>query len=109
MAKNRLLLVEDDRALAHVLTHDLRHSGFEVECVGHGDWVLDRLDRFSPDLVLLDVMHKLQRRGPYGISYPPVNSGLTRTSAAAKTATWRPPASAILWALVAPLSHGSRV
>jgi DNA-binding response OmpR family regulator len=56
MAKNRLLLVEDDRALAHVLTHDLRHSGFEVECVGHGDRVLDRLDRFSPDLVLLDVM-----------------------------------------------------
>jgi two-component system, OmpR family, response regulator len=56
MAKNRLLLVEDDRALAHVLSHDLKHSGFEVECVNHGDRVLERFDRFSPDLVLLDVM-----------------------------------------------------
>ena len=56
MAKNRLLLVEDDRALAHVLTHDLRHSGFEVECITHGERLLEHLTRFAPDLVLLDVM-----------------------------------------------------
>jgi DNA-binding response OmpR family regulator len=52
----RLLLVEDDKALAHVLSEDLRHSGYEVDCVANGDHVLDRLDTFRPDLVLLDVM-----------------------------------------------------
>ena len=54
--KNRLLLVEDDRALAHVLSADLRHSGYEVDCVAHGDYVLERLHEFRPDLVLLDVV-----------------------------------------------------
>ena len=39
-----------------MLTHDLRHSGFEVECVNHGARVLERLEGFVPDLVLLDVM-----------------------------------------------------
>src|SRR5512139_123983 len=53
---NRLLLVEDDAALAHVLSEDLRHSGYEVECVAHGDYVLERLVASRPDLVLLDVM-----------------------------------------------------
>jgi DNA-binding response OmpR family regulator len=56
MARNRILLVEDDRALAHVLSEDLRHSGYDVDCVANGNLVLDRVDRFRPDLVLLDVM-----------------------------------------------------
>ncbi|MEQ1907370.1 MAG: response regulator transcription factor [Vicinamibacterales bacterium] len=54
--KNRLLLVEDDKALAHVLSEDLRHSGYEVDSVAHGDYVLERLEAFRPDLVLLDVV-----------------------------------------------------
>jgi len=56
MATNRILLVEDDRALAHVLTNDLSHCGFHVECLRDGSRVLERVDTFSPDLVLLDVM-----------------------------------------------------
>jgi two-component system, OmpR family, response regulator VicR len=52
----RLLLVEDDKALAHVLSEDLRHSGYDVDAVSNGDAVLDRLAAFQPDLVLLDVV-----------------------------------------------------
>lgn len=54
--KNRLLLVEDDQALTHVLSHDLRRSGYDVECVADGERALARLDRYRPDLVLLDVV-----------------------------------------------------
>jgi DNA-binding response OmpR family regulator len=56
MTRNRLLLVEDDKALSHVLSEDLRHSGYDVECVAHGDLVLDRVDSYRPDLVLLDIV-----------------------------------------------------
>jgi DNA-binding response OmpR family regulator len=56
MAKNRILLVEDDRALAHVLSQDLRHSGYDVECISNGNLVIDCVERFRPDLVLLDIV-----------------------------------------------------
>ena len=56
MGRTRILLVEDDRALAHVLSHDLRQSGYEVDFVTHGDCVLKQVDGFRPDLVLLDLM-----------------------------------------------------
>jgi len=52
----RILLVEDDQALAYVLSHDLRQSGYEVDLVADGDRVLQHVERFRPDLVLLDVM-----------------------------------------------------
>lgn len=56
MSRTRLLLVEDDRALAHVLSHDLRQSGYDVDLVANGDRVLEHVEGFHPDLVLLDVM-----------------------------------------------------
>lgn len=56
MGRNRILLVEDDRALAHVLSNDLRQSGYEIDLVANGDRVLERVEGFRPDLVLLDVM-----------------------------------------------------
>ena len=56
MSRDRLLLVEDDRALAHVLSTDLQHSGYDVHWLQRGDQVLQQLDHLSPDLVLLDVM-----------------------------------------------------
>ena len=54
--KKRILVVEDDQALARVLTDNLTYSGFEVEAVDGGDEVLAAARAFGPDLVLLDVM-----------------------------------------------------
>jgi DNA-binding response OmpR family regulator len=54
--KKRILVVEDDQALARVLTDNLTYSGFEVETVEGGDEVLAVARAFGPDLVLLDVM-----------------------------------------------------
>jgi DNA-binding response OmpR family regulator len=54
--KKRILVVEDDQALARVLADNLTYSGFEVEAVDGGANVLNAVRAFCPDLVLLDVM-----------------------------------------------------
>jgi two-component system, OmpR family, response regulator VicR len=56
MNRQRILIVEDDRALARVLSDNLSFSGFDVEWVNDGGDVLNRVRSTSPDLVLLDVM-----------------------------------------------------
>ena len=54
--KKRILIVEDDAALARVLADNLTFAGFEVETVDDGDEVVRRMRTFAPDLVLLDIM-----------------------------------------------------
>ena len=56
MNKQRILIVEDDRALARVLSDNLSFSGFDVDWVDDGAEVLNKVRATSPDLVLLDVM-----------------------------------------------------
>ena len=56
MNKQRILIVEDDRALARVLSDNLTFSGYEVEWVDDGADVLNCVRARNPDLVLLDVM-----------------------------------------------------
>ena len=52
----RLLLVEDDDALANVYLTRLETEGFEVRRVDNGEDALATALSFKPDLVLLDVM-----------------------------------------------------
>jgi DNA-binding response OmpR family regulator len=54
--KKRILIVEDDRALARVLADNLTFAGYEVEHLDDGADVVSKVRSFSPDLVLLDVM-----------------------------------------------------
>ena len=54
--RKRILVVEDDLALARVLADNLTFAGFEVESVHDGDQAIGRVRKFAPDLVLLDVM-----------------------------------------------------
>ena len=54
--KKRILVAEDDAALARVLKDNLLSQGFDVDWVGGGDLVEDRARDFAPDLVILDVM-----------------------------------------------------
>jgi DNA-binding response OmpR family regulator len=53
---NRLLVVEDDAALARVLRDGLTFAGFDVECVGDGEAALARVRAAAPDLILLDIV-----------------------------------------------------
>ncbi len=52
----RILVVEDDAALARVLCDNLAFEGFDVRCVGDGNLALHVTREFAPDLVLLDIM-----------------------------------------------------
>jgi DNA-binding response OmpR family regulator len=52
----RILLVEDDDALASVYQVRLVAEGFEVQRVANGEDALATAVAFKPDLVLLDVM-----------------------------------------------------
>ena len=55
MAK-RILVVEDDAALAEVLRDNLVIDGFEVEIAADSDQALSKHRTFMPDLILLDIM-----------------------------------------------------
>ena len=52
----RLLLVEDEPALARGLADNFRDEGYDVRVVGRGDEVLAALRDAPPDLVVLDIM-----------------------------------------------------
>ncbi|HEX6462068.1 MAG TPA: response regulator [Candidatus Saccharimonadales bacterium] len=52
----RILLVEDDEALAQVYTSRLQLEGFDVRHVANGEDALSSAVEFKPDLILLDAM-----------------------------------------------------
>jgi len=51
----RILVVEDDAALARVLRDNLAFCGFDVACVTDGDVALAKAREFAPDLIVLDI------------------------------------------------------
>ena len=52
----RLLVVEDETAIARLLRDNLAYEGYRVELAGDGPEALRKVDEFLPDLVLLDLM-----------------------------------------------------
>lgn len=54
--KKKILLVEDDTALAAVYRSRLELEGFEISEVNNGEDALSAAVAFRPDLILLDVM-----------------------------------------------------
>ncbi len=54
--KGRVLVVDDDAALAEMLTIVLRQEGFDTRMVTRGDEALDAFRGYKPDVVLLDLM-----------------------------------------------------
>jgi two-component system response regulator MtrA len=54
--KGRVLVVDDDPALAEMLGIVLRSEGFDASFVGDGEQAMAAFRAFRPDLVLLDLM-----------------------------------------------------
>ncbi len=54
--KKKILLVEDDTALAAVYKSRLELEGFEIKEVNNGEEALSAAIDFKPDLILLDAM-----------------------------------------------------
>jgi two-component system response regulator MtrA len=55
-ARSRILVVDDDAALAEMLSIVLRNEGFEPIWCAHGDKAFGAFRDSKPDLVLLDLM-----------------------------------------------------
>ena len=56
MLPKRLLLVEDDRALAELVSFHFDRAGYAVTRTGDGEEALILAEEVKPDLVLLDWM-----------------------------------------------------
>ncbi|CAA9520182.1 MAG: Phosphate regulon transcriptional regulatory protein PhoB (SphR) [uncultured Sphingomonas sp.] len=73
MSAKRLLLVEDDKSLAELISYHFGRAGFDVTRTGDGEEALILVDEVKPDLVVLDwmiegisgieVCRRLRRRG----------------------------------------------
>lgn len=56
MNQKRVLVVEDEKPLAHALELKLQHEGFEVTVASNGEECLTLIDSQHFDVVLLDLM-----------------------------------------------------
>ena len=56
VGRGRILVVDDDAALAEMLTLVLQNEGFQSRIVARGDEALAAFRDYKPDLVLLDLM-----------------------------------------------------
>lgn len=55
MSRRRILVIEDDDALATMYRSALSFAGFDVEVAGDGLTALEDIDEDHPDLVVLDL------------------------------------------------------
>lgn len=53
---NKVLVVDDERAIADIIKFNLEKEGYQVETAYDGDEGLQKVNSFQPDLVVLDIM-----------------------------------------------------
>lgn len=56
MPRTRILVIEDDRAIAEVIEYNFAQQGYEVYCAHDGQDGLNQARSKPPDLILLDLM-----------------------------------------------------
>jgi two-component system phosphate regulon response regulator PhoB len=56
VAKEKILVVDDEKDILDLVEYNLKQNGYKVSCVATGEEVLDAADSFKPDLILLDLM-----------------------------------------------------
>lgn len=52
----KILVAEDDKLLANAYKIKLSREGYDVLIVGDGDELVSNLEKYSPDLILLDLI-----------------------------------------------------
>ena len=72
---SRILVVEDESAIAELVALNLRHAGFEVQIAADADQAQAEIDAVVPDLVILDWMLP----GQSGLAFAKRLRGETRT------------------------------
>ena len=56
MSRQRILIIEDERALTDVLSYNFRREGFETVVAHDGQEGLRKAQTLQPDLIILDLM-----------------------------------------------------
>lgn len=56
MAKNKVLVVDDEPSIAVLIEFNLKSAGYEVFCVYDGEAVFEAVQSFQPDVMVLDWM-----------------------------------------------------
>ena len=56
MPQQNVLIIEDDRALADVLSYNLEQAGYSVSVANDGQLGLSQAQQKPPDVVVLDLM-----------------------------------------------------
>lgn len=54
--KIKIIIIEDEELLVDVLTKKLEQAGYEVFSAGDGQEGLEKIEKLSPDLILLDIV-----------------------------------------------------
>ncbi|MFW6152696.1 MAG: response regulator, partial [Verrucomicrobiota bacterium] len=56
MAKERILVVEDEEDIQELMSYNLGKEGYEVICADDGESALKKVKSKTPNLVILDLM-----------------------------------------------------
>jgi two-component system alkaline phosphatase synthesis response regulator PhoP len=56
MAKEKILVVDDEEDILELLKYNLSREGYRVSCTTSGEKTLSLVERETPDLILLDLM-----------------------------------------------------
>lgn len=56
MAKNKILVIDDEKDILDLVEYNLKQEGYKVSCVMTGEEALDAASSFNPDLIILDLM-----------------------------------------------------
>ena len=54
--KGRILLVDDEEDILEFLSYNLIKEGYKIKTANNGKSALKILEKFNPDLIILDVM-----------------------------------------------------
>ncbi len=56
MAKDRILIVDDEEDILELVQYNLAKEGYQVEIAASGEEALSKIQKRAPDIVLLDLM-----------------------------------------------------
>jgi two-component system phosphate regulon response regulator PhoB len=56
VAKNKILVIDDERDILDLVEYNLKQEGYKVSCVLTGEEALEEAKAFNPDLIILDLM-----------------------------------------------------
>ena len=56
MARETILIVEDERDISEMIEYNLQKEGYETICVSSGEEAVQAAKKKNPDLVILDIM-----------------------------------------------------